>query len=311
MVYTLTVAPCIDYRLDLGGKAIRIGGVNRPIGRENRLGGKGVTVGAMLNHLGVKNIPVVAIGGNIGNEIKGMVDAQYPDHSALYLETETESRINVVVLADTDTRFDPAAPKVKESELAKLFDYFDKHLTKEDVLVLSGSLGQERPTLYAEIMEKVAAPKGCLTIVDSVDKPLLATFPHHPFFIKPNDEELGDILGKPIKTDEDIIAGGLELLGKGPRNVIVSMGGKGSYWFGEDKSVYAISVAKGYPFINPVGTGDSSIAGFIKGYVEHRPLVECLKLMAAAGGATAFSHGLGSLELTEELAKQIQVTKVR
>lgn len=309
MVYTLTVAPCIDYRLDLAGQPIRIGGVNRPVSKENRLGGKGITVSNMLNNLGVENQPIVAVGGNVGNEIKEIIDKEYSN--PIYLETEEESRINVIILADTDTRFDPKAPKVKNSEIKRMYEILKERLTKEDILVLSGSLGQEVPSFYADLMREVTSKVGCKVIVDTVNEALLATFPFHPFFIKPNNEELGDILGRKIESDEDIIKGGSELLSRGPENVIVSMGSHGSYFFAHDGSIYHISVAKGYPFINPVGTGDSSIAGFIKGYVEHKSLEDTLKLMAAAGGATAFSNGLGSLKLTEELVKQIVVTKVR
>lgn len=314
MVYTVTFAPCIDYRLSLGDKPIRIGGVNRPFARENRLGGKGITVGSMLVNLGVDNFPIVAVGGNAGDGIRDMVQRIYSQsgfHSgALFLETETESRINVVVLADTDTRFDPAAPKVRDEEIERMYAYLRNHLQKGDILVLSGSIGQEKTSIYADIMREVANPCGATTIVDSTGDALTATFPYHPFFIKPNDEELGDLLDTEIEGEDDIVAGGKKLLSLGPQNVIVSMGGKGSFFFAGDGSIYRIGVAIGYPFINPVGTGDSSIAGFIKGYVERRPIEECLKLMAAAGGATAFSHGLGSLALTEELAQQIQIEKI-
>lgn len=310
MVYTITFAPCIDYRLSLGNTPIRIGGVNRPFSREDRLGGKGITVSNMLSNLGVENIPVVAVGGPTGQRIRDMIDRTYGADGAIYLETETESRINVVILADTDTRFDPAAPKIRDEELARLTDYLRKNLKADDVLVLSGSIGQERSSIYADLMFDVANPSGCTTIVDSTGDALLKTFSQHPFFIKPNDEELGDILGRKIHTDEDIIAGGTELLKRGPQNVIVSMGGSGSYFFAGDGSIYHVGVATGYPFINPVGTGDSSIAGFIKGYVQHRSIEDCLRLMAAAGGATAFSNGLGSLELTEKLAATIKVEKI-
>lgn len=310
MVYTLTVAPCIDYRLDLNGKPLAIGEVNRPIGWEKRIGGKGISVGSMLINLHVENIPIVAVGGPIGNEIKRIVEETYPPKTAIYLETEAESRMNIIILADTDTRLDPKAPKVKDSELEKLREYFRKNLKKEDVLVLSGSLGQEKESLYADLMKEVS-PIGCTVIVDSVGKALEDTFPYHPLFIKPNDQELGDLIGHKVTTDDEIIAGGLELLEKGPQNVVVSMGGRGSFFFASDKSVYSISAAKGYKFINPVGTGDSSIAGFIKGLVEGQDLITCMKWMAAAGGATAFSNGFGKLDLFEELVPQIKVEKIR
>lgn len=309
MVYTLTAAPCIDYRLDLGGKPIRIGGVNRPVGFAKWLGGKGITVGGMLNNLGVKNIPIVAVGGEVGEQIKRMVQTEYSD--TVFVETETESRINVVVLGDMDTRFDPAAPKITPAGLEHIFAYLKASLKPGDVLVLSGSLGQESPDLYARVMHDVANPAGAVTIIDTVDTALLDALPEHPLFIKPNDEELGDLIGREMTNDAEIIAGGLELLEKGPKNVIVSMGGRGSFFFAHDRKVYFISAARGYKFINPVGTGDSSIAGFIKGFTEHQPIETTLKWMAAAGGATAFSNGLGKLPLFEELSQKIEVTRVR
>ena len=164
--------------------------------------------------------------------------------------------------------------------------------------------------MYADLMDHISSI-GCTTIVDSVGNALKATFKNHPLFIKPNDQELGDLIGHKVTTDEEIVAGGLELLDQGPQNVVVSMGGRGSFFFAKDKSVYFISAAKGYKFINPVGTGDSSIAGFIKGIVEKQDIVTCMKWMAAAGGATAFSHGFGSLELFNELVPQIKVEKIK
>lgn len=310
MVYTLTVAPCIDYRLNLDGKPLVIGDVNRPVSWEKRIGGKGISVGSMLTNLKVDNIPMVAVGGPIGEEIKKIVEDTYGPNKAIYLETEAESRMNIIILADTDTRLDPKAPKIKDSELNRIYDYLEKNLKKDDILVLSGSLGQEKETLYADLMDHISSI-GCTTIVDSVGNALKATFKNHPLFIKPNDQELGDLIGHKVTTDEEIIAGGLELLDQGPQNVVVSMGGRGSFFFAQDKSVYFISAAKGYKFINPVGTGDSSIAGFIKGIVEKQDIVTCMKWMAAAGGATAFSHGFGSLELFNELVPQIKVEKIK
>lgn len=310
MVYTLTVAPCIDYRLNFDGKPLAIGEVNRPISWEKRIGGKGISVGSMLTNLAIDNIPVVAIGGPIGNEIKKIVEKTYGPNKAIYLETEAESRMNVIILADTDTRLDPKAPKIKGSEIKRLYEYFKKNLKKEDILVLSGSLGQEKDDLYADLMEHIKSV-GCTVIVDSVGKALQDTFKHHPLFIKPNDQELGDLIGHKVTTDDEILKGGLELLNQGPQNVVVSMGGRGSFFFAQDKSVYFISAAKGYKFINPVGTGDSSIAGFIKGLVEKNDLVTCMKYMAAAGGATAFSNGFGNLSLFKELVPQIKVEKLK
>ncbi|MCI1734978.1 MAG: 1-phosphofructokinase family hexose kinase [Bacilli bacterium] len=309
MIYSLTISPCIDYNLDLEENDIRVGGVNRPVSKGFSLGGKGITVSRMLNNLKVKNIPLIAIGGDMGKRIKEVVDKEYKD--AVYLSTEGNSRLNVMITGPhQDTRFDPAAPKVTEKGLDKMFSYFKKHLKKGDIIILSGSLGQEDKHLYAEIMENYANPVGADVFLDTVDEALSYALPCHPFMIKPNDEELGDLLGKTMTTDDDILKGGEELKAKGPRSVMVTMGRRGAYYFSEDGHIYHCSNAHGKQ-ISAVGAGDSSIAGFIKGMAEKKTIEETLAYSMAAGGATAFSEHLGSYALWKSLVPQIEVTKIK
>lgn len=309
MIYSLTIAPCIDYSLDIGDKEIRVGGVNRPVSKGFSLGGKGITVGRMLNNLRVKNIPIVAAGGDMGQKIKDIIDKEYDN--AVYLSTTANSRLNILITGpNEDTRFDPAAPKVTDAGLRKMFAYLKKHLKKDDIIILSGSLGQEDKGLYATIMEEYANPVGALVILDTVDEALTRALSHKPFLIKPNDEELGDLLGRKMETEEDILAGGEELKKQGPRSVMVTMGRRGAYYFSEDGHIYHCSNATGKQ-ISAVGAGDSSIAGFVKGLSEGKNMEETLQYSMAAGGATAFSEHLGSYKLWKSLLPQIKVTKIK
>ena len=309
MIYSLTIAPCIDYNLNLEDKELRVGGVNRPKAEGFSLGGKGITVSRMLNNLRVKNIPIVAVGGNIGNDIKKIVDKEYD--RPIYLKTEANSRMNVMITGPhQDTRFDPSAPKVKDSEIERLFIYLKRHLKPKDIVILSGSLGQEDKHLYARIMEECCNPVDAYVFLDTVDEALTYALPYRPFMIKPNDEELGDLLGKKLTSDEEIIAGGEEFKKKGPRSVMVTLGRRGAYYFSEEGHVYHCSNATGTQ-ISAVGAGDSSIAGFIKGLSEGKSIEETLQYSMAAGGATAFSPHLGSYKLWKSLLPQIKVTKIK
>lgn len=309
MIYSLTIAPCIDYNLNLEDKELRVGGVNRPKAEGFSLGGKGINVSRMLNNLRVKNIPIVAVGGNIGNDIKKIVDKEYD--RPIYLKTEANSRMNVMITGPhQDTRFDPSAPKVKDSEIERLFIYLKKHLKPKDIVILSGSLGQEDKHLYARIMEECCNPVDAYVFLDTVDEALTYALPYRPFMIKPNDEELGDLLGKKLTSDEEIIAGGEEFKKKGPRSVMVTLGRRGAYYFSEEGHVYHCSNATGTQ-ISAVGAGDSSIAGFIKGLSEGKSIEETLQYSMAAGGATAFSPHLGSYKLWKSLLPQIKVTKIK
>ena len=308
MIYTLSIAPSIDYTLDLQDKELRVGGVNRPLSKGFSIGGKGITVSRMLSNLKIKSTPIVAVGGENGKTIQKMIDKEF-DH-AIYLDTETDSRIDVMITGPSqDIRFDPAAPKIKDSELKKMFDFFKNDLKDGDILVLAGSLGQEDKKLYGQIIKECVSNKNIKVIVDSVDDALKNALSYHPFMIKPNQEELGDLSGKALTTKEDIINAALELKKHGPKSILVTLGKDGAYYFAENNSIYACNCATGTQ-ISAVGAGDSSIAGFIKGLEENKSIEECLIYSMASGGATAFSEYLGSYSLFEELQKQIKVTKI-
>lgn len=308
MVYTLSIAPSIDYTLDLEDKDIKVGGVNRPLSKGLSLGGKGITVSRMLKNLKVDSVPIVAVGGKNGEMIKEMINREFED--AIYLDTETESRIDVMITGPhQDTRFDPAAPKLKKASLDLLFRSLQEKLKGGDILVLAGSLGQEDKHLYQEIIDKCTKDKNIKVFVDSIDDALVNALSSHPFMIKPNQEELGDIVKKELTTSDEIIEGAKKLKKIGPKSILVTLGKDGAYYFAEDGSIYLCNCAKGKQ-ISAVGAGDSSIAGFIKGLVENRPIEEVLTYSMAAGGATAFSEYLGSYELFEKLQEQIIVKKI-
>ena len=309
MIYSLTVAPSIDYTLDLNGKDLRVDGINRPLAKGFSIGGKGITVSRMLKNLKIDSIPVIATGGENGKTIKSMIEKEFD--KIIYLPTESNSRIDVLITGpDTDLRFDPAAPKIKEVGLNKLFDFFKKHLKKDDIVIMAGSLGQEDKHLYQKIMDECINPTGAKTILDTVDQALINALPSKPYMIKPNNEELGDLIGKTLTTDEEILQGGEELKKKGPKTVMVTLGKRGAYYFAEDGSIYHCSNATGKQ-ISAVGAGDSSIAGFIKGLSENKSIEETLQYSMAAGGATAFSEHLGSYKLWKSLIPQIKVTKIK
>ena len=309
MIYSLTVAPAIDYSLSMGDNPIKIDGVNRPRNDGMSLGGKGITVSMMLKNLKMESIPVIAIGGKVGNDIKDLVDKDFD--KAVYLPTDGDSRIDVVITGSIhDLRFDPSAPKISKAGLDKMFDFFRQNLKKDDIVILSGSLGQESKDLYQVLMRDYINPVGAITVLDTVGKCLTNALNEHPFIIKPNEEELAELVGREMKNDEDILLGGEEMKLKGPRTVLVTLGKRGAYYFAEDGHVYHCSNAHGTQ-VSAVGAGDSSIAGFIKGLAEGKSIEERLMYSMAAGGATAFSEHLGSYDLWESLLPQIKVTQVK
>ena len=138
-------------------------------------------------------------------------------------------------------------------------------------------------------------------MVDATRDLLVNVLPYHPFLIKPNNHELGEIVGKVLTSDAEIVAAARTLQEKGARNVLVSMAGDGALLLDEQGQVHRIGCPKG-KVVNSVGAGDSMVAGFVAGYQQSGGDYEAaLRLGTACGSATAFSLGLAKKEEIEKL----------
>jgi len=141
-------------------------------------------------------------------------------------------------------------------------------------------------------------------VVDATRDLLVNVLPYHPFLIKPNNHELGEIVGRVLASDAEIVAAARTLQEKGARNVLVSMAGDGALLLDEQGQVHRIGCPRG-KVVNSVGAGDSMVAGFVAGYLQSQSYAQALRLGTACGSATAFSLGLATKEKIDELLKQI------
>ena len=145
---------------------------------------------------------------------------------------------------------------------------------------------------------------GVRAVVDATQDLLVNVLPYHPFLIKPNNHELGEIVGRELKTDAEITAAARVLQEKGARNVLVSMAGNGALLVDEHGEVHRIGCPRG-KVVNSVGAGDSMVAGFVAGYLQSGSYEQALRLGTACGSATAFSLGLATKEKIAELMQEI------
>lgn len=80
----------------------------------------------------------------------------------------------------------------------KLYEKLDV-LTKGDVLVLAGSIPNTLPEdIYERIMARLDG-RGIRIVVDATKDLLMNVLKYHPFLIKPNNHELGDMFGVSLK----------------------------------------------------------------------------------------------------------------
>ena len=287
MIYTVTFNPSLDYivRLD----SFSTGEINRVNYEQVLAGGKGINVSIVLKNLGQANTALGFLAGFTGDEIKHQLH-EFGVTNAFVQLNKGFSRINVKAKAENETEINGQGPDIDEAKREELFAKLDQ-LQADDTLVLAGSIPKTLPDdIYQQIMARLNG-KGIRIIVDAEKKLLLNVLQYHPFLIKPNNHELGDMFGVTLTTDAEIIEYAKKLQAKGAQNVLISMAGDGAILLTADGTTYKCPAPKG-KLVNSVGAGDSMVAGFITGFNESGGDFKTAFYMGVAtGSASAFSRG--------------------
>ena len=300
MICTVTFNPSLDYIVSVDD--FKLGLTNRTSSERMLPGGKGINVSTVLMNLGIENTALGFTAGFTGDEIIRRLQAMGVKSDFIQIE-EGISRINVKLKSIDGTEINGAGPVIEKNKVEELKKKLDK-LGAGDVLFLAGSIPSSMPDdMYEQIMARLDG-KGVMIVVDATKDLLVNVLKYHPFLIKPNNHELGEIFGVELKTREDVIPYGKKLQEKGARNVLISMAGEGAVLVAENGQVFEKAAPKG-TLVNGVGAGDSMVAGFVAGWMERQDYEYAFHMGIAAGSASAFSENLATKEEIEEVYRQI------
>lgn len=301
MIYTVTFNPSLDYIVSV--ENFQMGLTNRTTLESMFPGGKGINVSIVLKNLGIDNTALGFYAGFTGEEILRQIK-EYGIKSEFILIEDGFSRINVKLKSSDGTEINGSGPKIGEEKIEQLMERL-LQLEDGDTLVLAGSIPASMPDdIYRKILERLKEKK-IRIVVDATKDLLLNVLDYHPFLIKPNNYELGEIFGVELKTREEVIPYAKKLREKGAVNVLVSMAGEGAVLAAEDGMIYQSLAPKG-ELKNGVGAGDSMVAGFLAGWMEKKEYKHAFYMGLAAGSASAFSENLATRKEVENVYQMIQ-----
>ena len=297
MIYTVTFNPAIDYLVYV--PELTVGSIIRSEKEKTFCGGKGINVSFVLQELGIESTAMGFIAGFTGSAIEQALGGGIIHTDFVHLK-EGLTRINVKIRSEYETDINGQGPAISENDIKALLGKLEE-LKHGDTLVLAGSIPNTLPSdIYEKIMELLSGT-GVRFVVDATKDLLLNSLKYRPFFIKPNNDELGEIFGVRIEKPETAIQYARKLREMGAVNVLVSMGGEGAVLVDENGKEYYMPAING-KVVNTVGAGDSMVAGFLAGYVQKSDYAYALQLGTAAGGATAFGEGLAT---RDEIFRQL------
>ena len=201
MIYTVTFNPAIDYVLHLTAP-LAVGEINRTSDEACQFGGKGINVSGVLRELGCESIALGFTAGETGAWLERGLQLSGLKTRFIRLP-DGMTRINVKVKGAKETEINGSGPNITPEAMQALWDNLEE-LGEDDILVLAGSIPSSMPQdVYQQILARLDG-RGIRFVVDATRDLLVKVLPYHPFLIKPNNHELGEIFGKELNRDEEI-----------------------------------------------------------------------------------------------------------
>ncbi len=300
MIYTITFNPALDYVIRV--QDFNVGKINKSQKEYIYPGGKGINVSIVLKTLGQETTAIGFISGFVGKEIEKQVQKYGVQTDFIEIENDN-SRINVKILGESEeTAINAKGPYIELKYIELLYKKLEI-LEEKDILVLSGSVPNGVPDdIYEEICKKVK-DKNIKVVVDSTGELLVNTLKYRPYLIKPNQQELEEIFGIKITSQDEALKYAKQLQIKGAKNVIVSMGSDGAVLLDENGYSYKMKALNTENAVNTVGAGDSMVAGFLAGREMFNNYEKALEIGVAAATATTNTIFLAKKENIEKFLK--------
>lgn len=261
------------------------GEVNRVAWEQSDAGGKAVNVASFLADFG-HAIAVTGILGSANQTLflrlfaeKKLIDrfVRVPGHTRVNIKVVDETRHQV-----TDINFPGLAVEAKTID--DVLETLDALAADgAEMFVLSGSLPVGvPPTAYRDIIKRLRAC-GRKVVLDTSGEALARAIEAGPDIIKPNIDELTELVGRALDSEADIVAAARALRERGIGRVVVSMGDAGAIFVTADAAVHAAPPQ--IPVRSTVGAGDAMVAGIVHATLQGFDIEACARL------ATAFSLG--------------------
>lgn len=275
-------------------------------------GGKGVNVARWLKFLGSPSTLLLPLGGQSGKEISN--DLRREKISMATVPVSDPTRVNVIVTTKSQgqLRFNPPGPKISFREWQSIGQKTKVLLRRAETMVLSGSLPRGIGVgAYAQFV-RLGRQSSVKVVLDCDGDPFREALAAKPFLVKPNEFELAQWCGTPLKTESELVHAAQKLSTKTEGWVLVSRGAKGAMLLHADEEQLLVATAPKVPVVNTVGAGDALLAAVVWQIEKQASPVEWLRWGIAAGTAAVQRRAgeLPSFSEVKQLAAKIRIKAI-
>lgn len=306
----MTLNPSVDikYTLDY----FSIDEVNRVDQVIKTAGGKGLNVSRVLKQLDADVGATGFLGGELGEFIRSELKKECIVDLFVPISGKTRNCI-AVIHEGMQTEILESGPVIQDEEIEHFLSNFIKILPQVDLVTISGSLPKGVPTNFYQRIIELCSQHEKLVLLDTNEKLLDASLKGgaKPYLIKPNQEELAGFLGREINSQEDLMVALEDQAFQDIEWVVVSLGSKGAM-IKHQESIYNVQIPK-VEAVNPVGSGDSVIAGFASGLSRKLEKTTLMRYGIAMGILNAMEEKTGYINPAniDWCMEQIKIEKLK
>jgi 1-phosphofructokinase len=295
---TLCPSPRLTVLVDVNGDNVDI---------HLHAGGQGYWNARMIALLGVPVVVCGYFGGETGQVLKSLMDAERVDVRAVDVPVS-----NVAELRDTrrpsepPLRMSPMRPSRHDAD--SLYGVALSSGLEASVCILAGDPDGIVPADMYGRLARDLHDNDRTVVADLVGDHLRAVLDGGVDVIKVSHREL--VADGRAATDDvaDIVDAVREIADRGVHSIVVSRAEAPAIVYSRG-SVFAVRTPKVTP-VDQRGAGDAMTAGIAAGLAEGRPILEAVRLGAAAGALNVARRGLatGTADAIERFVKYVDIS---
>jgi len=288
-IVTLTINPAVDIFVNVA--RVEPTAKLRCSAPKRDPGGGGINVARVVHRLGGDVAAIYPTGGAIGKLLHRLLEREGID--SIVTPSHVETRENFTAFEEEtglQYRFVLPGSPLHRPEWEAVLDQLAGIGSKPRIVVASGSVPPGVPDdIYAE-MARRARKLGAKAVIDTSGPALVAALAEGVTLIKPNQNELGELVGRALDNDADRILACRKLIDDGcTQMVALTLGEQGAMLVTRERVLRAEPVR--IEVVSTVGAGDSFLGGLVAALAKGDDLGDAFRLAVAAGSAAVMSPG--------------------
>lgn len=299
MIATVTLNPALDKIIILD--EIKNFDNNKIKEEKFDIGGKGTHVSSVLSDLGLKNIAIGVLGGYAGSILESLLNKKAVECRFIYPPNYETRTSYIIIERNKNNHFmlTEKGDKIDSKSINELIETVIKLSSSCEFMIFSGGVCPGFDIdIYKRLIE-LANKNGCKTFLDASGDYLVEGIKAKPFMIKPNIDEIGDIIGHKPDSIEEIIFHAKKLIEFGIRIVAVTLDSNGSLIVSENETfrIYPPKVKA----INTVGCGDVFFGSSIFKLYHKSSLKDAFKFATAISTSKVMKLMTSEFDINEAI----------